>query len=134
MRSADGPGQRVIELDHIVLRTTDVERALSFYTEVLGLEPVRVGQWRAGEVGFPSVRVNAGTIIDLFAVDSRLDAGNLAHFCLVAEPVHWQQEIDAGLVVKRGPTKPYGARGIGEAVYIEDPNGNTIELRHYGRG
>ena len=56
-------------MDHIVLRVRDVEESLRFYSEVLGLAVERVEQWRAGEVRFPSVRLNADTIIDLFASD-----------------------------------------------------------------
>ena len=38
---------RVIGLDHIVLNVADVERSLTFYLDELGLEPVRVEEWRA---------------------------------------------------------------------------------------
>ena len=121
----------IIDLDHLVLRTTEVERALTFYTEVLGLAPVRVDEWRAGKVGFPSVRVSATTIIDLFEVESRDGDGALDHFCLVVDPVDWSEEIARGLPVTRGPVKNYGARGLGQSVYLHDPDGNRIELRYY---
>ena len=56
---------RISGLDHIVLNVTDVERSLAFYEGVLGLPAERVEAWRRGELRFPSVRVNEGTIIDL---------------------------------------------------------------------
>ena len=52
-------------LDHIVLNVADVERSLAFYRDVLNLPAERVEAWRRGELRFPSVRVNGGTIIDL---------------------------------------------------------------------
>ena len=52
----------VTELDHIVLNVSDIDRALTFYTDVLGLEPERLDEFKAGEVGFPSVRINPDTI------------------------------------------------------------------------
>ena len=58
------PLVKITEMDHIVLRTRDVEESLRFYTEVLGLQAERVEQWRAGEVRFPSARLNPDTIID----------------------------------------------------------------------
>ena len=64
------PLVNITEMDHIVLRTRDVEQSLRFYTEVLGMQPERVEQWRAGEVRFPSARLNADTIIDFFASDN----------------------------------------------------------------
>ena len=44
---------RITALDHIVLRVSDVERSLRWYTERLGLAPVRVKEWRAGRVSVP---------------------------------------------------------------------------------
>ena len=57
---------RVTELDHIVLNVGDINRSLKFYTEDLGLQPERLEEFKSGKVGFPSVRINDDTIIDLF--------------------------------------------------------------------
>ena len=35
-----------------------MERAIEFYTEVLGLAPHRVDEYRAGKVPFPCARIN----------------------------------------------------------------------------
>ena len=51
-------GIRVREMDHIVLKVRYVERAIEFYTEVLGLTPHRVDEYRAGKAHFPCARVN----------------------------------------------------------------------------
>ena len=73
----------------IVLNVADVERSLAFYIDVLGLPSERLDEFRRGEVGFPSVRINEGTLIDLQRDESRPEAAklNLNHFCLVTEPV-----------------------------------------------
>ncbi|WP_240809426.1 VOC family protein [Microbispora catharanthi] len=121
---------RVKGFDHLVLTVEDVERSLAFYCDVLGLEPVRVDEWRAGKAPFPSVRVSADTIIDLL----RGDRGepNVDHFCLVVEPLDWQEVIDSGaLTVIDGPGPRFGARGVATSVYLKDPDGNVIELRWY---
>ncbi|WP_030669218.1 VOC family protein [Streptomyces sp. NRRL B-1347] len=124
---------RVIALDHIVLNVADVERSLAFYTGPLGLEPVRVEEWRAGKVSFPSVRVSASTIIDLFpASDTESRGSNVDHICLAVEPLDWQEVIDSGqFTVLDGPGKRFGARGTGLSLYVQDPDGNTVELRWY---
>ena len=57
---------KVTELDHIVLNVGDIDRSLKFYTDVLGLQAERLDEFKAGKVGFPSVRINGDTIIDLF--------------------------------------------------------------------
>ena len=51
--------------DHLVLRVDDLDAALSFYTDALGLQPLRVDEFRRGEVPFPSVRISADVLIDL---------------------------------------------------------------------
>lgn len=120
----------VTALDHIVLRCADVETTLAWYLDVLGLSPVRVQEWRRGEVPFPSVRVDPGTIIDLVAgptTDGRLD-----HLCLVIDAIDLAELAASGKFdVVEGPAARYGARGNGTSIYVRDPDGTVVELRHY---
>src|SRR5882724_12550523 len=51
--------------DHVVLWTDDPLRAVDFYERVVGLTPVRVAEFRAGQAPFPSVRISADSIVDL---------------------------------------------------------------------
>ncbi|MEV5509757.1 VOC family protein [Streptomyces orinoci] len=121
---------RVIAFDHLVLNVSDVERSVAFYTGPLGLEPVRVDEWRKGEVPFPSVRVTPSTIIDLMARER--GESNVDHICLTVEPLDWQAVIDSGTFdVLQGPVPRFGARGTAQSVYVRDPDGNTVELRWY---
>ncbi|SFL78985.1 VOC family protein [Streptomyces pini] len=121
---------RVIAFDHLVLNVEDVERSLDFYCGPLGLEPVRVEEWRTGKAPFPSVRVSDTTIIDLVA--GPRDGSNVDHICLVVEPLDWQEVVDSGaLTVVDGPGPRFGARGTAQSVYVLDPDGNTVELRWY---
>ncbi|WP_380277756.1 VOC family protein [Kitasatospora purpeofusca] len=124
------PALRVKAFDHLVLNVRDVERSLEFYSGLLGLEPVRVEEWRAGKVSFPSVRVTPETIIDLTARPR--GESNVDHICLTVDPLDWQEVIDAGtFTVLEGPVQRYGARGNATSVYVQDPDGNTVELRWY---
>ena len=121
---------KVTAFDHIVLKCTDVERTLGWYVDVLGLDPVRVDEWRRGEAPFPSARVDAGTIIDFIEGDT--STGRLDHLCLVIAQTDLQ-ELAASEVfeVVDGPSPRFGARGVGESLYILDPDGGVVELRHY---
>lgn len=120
----------VIELDHIVLNVADVERSLRFYCDELGLEGVRVEEWRRQEVLFPSVRVNATTILDLLQLARTGE--NADHFCLVVEPTDFDALKASGrFEVVDGPDRRFGARGDGTSLYIRDPDRNTVELRYY---
>ena len=121
---------KVSGLDHIVLACADVERTLAWYVDLLGLEPVRVDEWRSGSVPFPSARVNAGTIIDL--IQGQSDGGRLDHFCFVLDPIDLAQLAASGQFdVVDGPATRFGARGDGTSLYVRDPDGTVIELRHY---
>ena len=121
---------RVTELDHIVLNVSDVERSLRFYVDELGLEPMRVEEWRRGEIFFPSVRVTPSTIIDLLATERT--GANVDHLCLVIEPTDLDALKASGRFdVVDGPATRYGARGDGTSLYVKDPDGNTVELRYY---
>ena len=130
---------RITEMDHIVLRVKDVEESLRFYTQTLGLGAERVDQWRAGDVGFPSARLNADTIIDLFPSEQETigkdGVKNQDHYCMVIE----QQDMEAlkakfeglGIGIYSGPGKRWGSHGDGISLYVYDPDNNVVELRHY---
>jgi catechol 2,3-dioxygenase-like lactoylglutathione lyase family enzyme len=121
---------RVVGLDHVVLNVADVERSRAFYCDELGLAPERVDEWRRGEIFFPSVRVDATTIIDLLAVPRTGE--NADHVCLVVEPVDLEAVKSSGrFEVVDGPATRFGARGDGTSLYVKDPDGNTVELRYY---
>ena len=121
----------VTGLDHIVLRCADVETTLAWYTDLLGLQPVRVEQWREGSAPFPSLRVDATTIIDLIGGNDG-SPGALDHICLVVEPTDLAALAASGrFQVLDGPDTRYGARGDGTSLYVRDPDGLTVELRHY---
>ena len=134
-----GPLVKITEMDHIVLRVKDVDASLKFYTETLGLNPERIEQWRAGEVRFPSARLNDDTIIDFFGSDQQpigRDGGrNQDHFCMVIEPTDMDQlktKFEAlGVDIQAGPGKRWGSHGDGISLYVYDPDDNVVELRHY---
>ena len=138
-QSQTQPLVKITEMDHIVLRVRDVETSLRFYTQVLGMPAERVEQWRAGEIRFPSARLNADTIIDFFGTDQepvgRDGAKNQDHFCMVIEPTD-MEELKAkfegiGVDIQAGPGKRWGSHGDGISLYIYDPDDNVVELRHY---
>jgi catechol 2,3-dioxygenase-like lactoylglutathione lyase family enzyme len=121
---------RVTDIDHIVLNCADVEKELAWWRDELGLEPLRVDEWRRKEVPFVSVRVNAGTIIDLF--EAARTGENLNHVALTVEDVDLDALAASGRFdVVGGPSRLFGARGTGTGLYVRDPEGNVVELRTY---
>lgn len=121
---------RAFALDHIVLVVSDVERSLAWYGRHAGLEGVRVEEWRRGEVLFPSLRVDAATIIDLIP-GTPDKGGHLDHICfVVSKPDLDALTADPALeVVDRG--ERFGAQGLGESLYVRDPDDLLVEFRSY---
>ena len=133
------PLVKITEMDHIVLRVKHVETSLKFYTETLGLKPERIEEWRAGKIRFPSARINADTIIDLFASDQEpIDKDgvkNQDHYCMVIEKTDMEElksKFEAmGVGIQAGPGQRWGSHGDGTSLYVYDPDDNVVELRHY---
>jgi extradiol dioxygenase family protein len=114
-----------------------MERSLGFYGGVLRLIPERVEAFRAGKVLFPSVRINENTLIDIMPADATesLRACNMDHICLSLPRERWQEIVDSlpkhGIEIEAGPMTLWGARGEATSIYIQDPEGNRVELRYY---
>ena len=82
---------RIREIDHVVLRITDVARALAFYCDALGCTVVR----RQDDIGLIQLRAGR-SLIDLVPIAGKLGAAggmapgaegrNVDHFCVRVEP------------------------------------------------
>ena len=129
-------------IDHIVLNMEDDEKMIDFYSKVLMFAPERLEEYRAGDVPFPSVRLNSDTIIDLFpkkmwqdSTRAELGCENLNHFCIALSKGTWQdlsERLKANNVtIEDGPVPRWGAHGTGTSIYFRDPEGNLIEARYY---
>ena len=124
-------------IDHVVLRVVDVEGVIRFYQAVLGCAVER----RKDDLGLIQLRAGR-SLIDLVDVNGELgqkggaapgaEARNMDHFCLRIDPFDEAQirahlrahGVEAGELATR-----YGAEGDGPSLYIQDPEGNTVELK-----
>lgn len=123
---------RITGFDHVVLCVADTERSVTWYRDELGLEPLRLEEWRAGEVPFVSLRVDATTIIDLLQREP--DGTNVDHIALVADDVDLAELAASGRFGDvHPPMRLFGAQGTGLGIYLRDPDGHTVELRTYDR-
>ena len=132
------------QIDHIVLNVLDMKKMLHFYVDILQLQPERLEAFHDKQVAFPSVRLSAETIIDLFPQDlwekscpEVVGRPNLNHFCLVTDHGSWVQLhdrlIEYRIAIDEGPVKRWGAHGSGFSYYFRDPEENVIEIRYYER-
>jgi glyoxylase I family protein len=124
-------------LDHLVLRIRDRARMIGFYCDVLGCHIER----EQPELGLTQLRAGR-SLIDFVELDGKLgrlggagpqrEGRNLDHFCLGISPFD-EAALRAHLTrhhVEIGETgQRYGAEGEGLSLYLQDPEGNTVELK-----
>ncbi|MES2262326.1 MAG: VOC family protein [Pseudomonadota bacterium] len=125
------------EIDHIVLRVRDLQRMTAFYTGVLGCTVER----RQDEIGLVQLRAGR-SLVDLVPVDGKLgrmggaapgkEGHNVDHICFRVEDFD-EAAIRSELAaagVEAGPAESrYGAEGAGPSIYLNDPEGNMLELK-----
>jgi catechol 2,3-dioxygenase-like lactoylglutathione lyase family enzyme len=129
---------RVSGLDHVNLRVADADRSLAFYRDVLGLEPERLDALRRGDTSLLTLRIAPGAILHLVPTEGfepppreALDAA-WNHVALNVEGSMDALMVElrrAGVEIDREPFEAYGALGLGQAVYVRDPDGYRIELK-----
>jgi len=125
------------QLDHLVLRVTDLPAMMQFYTQVIGCPVEKIQE----NLGLYQLRAGS-SLIDLVPIDGPLgqkggaapgaEGRNLDHFCLQVEPFD-ADAIIAHLRAHGADPAPvasrYGAKGQGPSIYVADPEGNVLELK-----
>jgi catechol 2,3-dioxygenase-like lactoylglutathione lyase family enzyme len=117
-------------IDHLNITVADIDRSVAFYKKVLGMKTETIAEGRAALLfGQQKIHLDAAGGPMAMAGDKRMPA----HICFVTEtPVG---EITAHLdecgvpVRMQGPRA--GAIGTIQSVYIDDPDGNSIEISTY---
>jgi catechol 2,3-dioxygenase-like lactoylglutathione lyase family enzyme len=121
---------KVAELDHVVLRCRDQDRALDFYTRILGL----IEERRIAQIGLIQLRAGR-SMIDLVPTGGpRVEAAfNVDHICIGIEARDLNEVVsylrEQSVEVMGEPAMRYGAHGQGLSIYVRDPEGNVVELK-----
>jgi len=121
------PPFAIAGLDHVVIMVGDMAGAIEFWSKGLGARVER----RVDDIGLVQLRAGV-SLIDLVPRADDAAGRNMEHVCVRIEP--WDETairahlgacgIAAGEVEER-----YGAEGYGPSIYIEDREGNRIELK-----
>lgn len=128
---------KIIAIDHVVLRTSSLYAMLDFYQGVLNCKVER----ELPDLGLIQLRAGSA-LIDLVPVDSELgqqggrapsqNGRNMDHLCLQIQAVEEEQLQNylASKGIRTGEFEErYGAEGFGRSIYINDPEGNVVELK-----
>jgi catechol 2,3-dioxygenase-like lactoylglutathione lyase family enzyme len=110
--------------NHLAIEVNDLEEAIHFYCEILGLVPLTMPP-QVKESGIFWLKLDAKHALHL--VENREStAAQTAHFALtVADVVKWRDYMqNAGIETTPPKVEVYNA----ERFFIRDPSGNRIEL------
>jgi lactoylglutathione lyase len=119
---------------HTMLRVTNLERSLSFYTEVLGMKLLRTSEnpeykYTLAFVGFSDE--SEGAVLELtynWGVDSYELGTAYGHIALEVDDIYAACELirAKGGVISREPGPVKG--GTTEIAFVRDPDNYAIEL------
>lgn len=124
---------KVTGIDHLVLRTKQLEAVLRFYRDVLGcpvertIESIGLYQLRAGSALVDVIDANLWTAAEAGPGESLYDHFALAIAAEGAEAI--VGALDRAGIAHGEPAERYGATGNGTSIYAVDPDGRTVELK-----
>jgi catechol 2,3-dioxygenase-like lactoylglutathione lyase family enzyme len=117
-------------LDHLVLTVRDLDVTIRFYCDGLGMELRSFGEGRMA-LHFGRQKINLHLAGHEFEPKAALPTPGSADLCFLAE-----EPLDAmagrlarlGWPVIEGPVVRTGATGPITSIYVNDPDGNLIEI------
>jgi catechol-2,3-dioxygenase len=122
----------VKELGHIVLYVRDIERSRRFYRDVLGWQEIKqdssapVAAFSSGRTHHELLLIEVGASANPIPEGRRV---GLYHFGLkVGESDDELREALATLQANNAKIVGASDHGVTHSLYIEDPDGNEIEL------
>ncbi len=126
-------GIEVQRVGHVVLKVTDIERALVFYLDALGLNEVARHDFGDGPMAFLS---SGHTHHDVRLVEVgdgvRRPLGDdvgLYHVALkIGDDLDTLRAAQAHLHACGVAIQWIGDHGVSQSIYISDPDGNNVEL------
>jgi catechol 2,3-dioxygenase-like lactoylglutathione lyase family enzyme/uncharacterized membrane protein len=125
---------RLSHLDHVVLTVTDVENTCAFYRDNFAMEIILFGNGRRA-LKFGDQKINLHKLTGEEAnPKAKSPTPGSADLCLIALTdinVVVSELKSRGVEIVEGPVEKTGAHGQIRSVYVNDPDGNLIEISNY---
>lgn len=125
---------KVTSLDHLVLTVSDLDRAIAFYRDALGMTPE---EFRPADgsvrwaLKFGSQKINLHLAGKEFEPKARAPQPGSADLCFLSDTplAEWTGQLAREAVsIEEGPVRRSGAQGPILSLYVRDPDGNLIEI------
>ena len=117
-------------IGHVHLKVSDLERSIEFYTKVLGFDlTARYGKGAAFlSAGGYHHHIGLNTWESEGGTSPTQGATGLYHFAILYPSRKDLANALKGLVEANYPITGAADHGVSEAIYLNDPDGNGIEL------
>ena len=117
-------------IGHVHLQVTDIDKALGFYRDILGF---KVMQRFGNQAAFISAggyhhHIGLNTWNSLGGPPARKQGAGLYHTAILYATRAELAGALRQLVVADYPITGSAAHGVSEAIYLDDPDGNGVEL------
>lgn len=123
-------GDMIRHIDHLVLTVRDIDKSAQFFARVLGMEIVEFGEGRKA-IAFGNQKINLQTLGMETLNYAGIGSGDL---CLITQ-FSMKDVIEhlatENVEIIEGPIKRSGAQGPILSIYINDLDGNLIEIASY---
>lgn len=124
---------RIIALDHLVLTVADIAKAIDFYVNILGMTEVTFGDNRKA-VQFGTQKINLHQKGAEILPNARHATCGSADLCLLTDmPLDevMNHLTSHNVAIIDGIVPRTGAVGKINSIYVNDPDGNLIEISSY---
>ena len=115
---------RVTQLNHVGIHVDDVDRSLTFYRDLLGLETI----YRP-DLGFPGAWLKIGIDQELHLIGKNAQPDSVPNERHYAFRVDGIQAVEQALnQAKLGFEGPYHRPDGATQIFVKDPDGHVVEL------
>jgi len=121
---------KIDTLDHLVLTVRDIDESVSFYSSVLGMQPVTFAGGRKA-LAFGAMKINLHQAGKEFEPKAQRATPGSADLCFITSVPIADVVAHLGgcnVTLLEGPVERTGAQGPILSVYFRDPDMNLIEI------
>ncbi len=123
----------ISHFDHLVLTVRNIERTITFYTNVLGMKKHVFGAGRVA-LKFGEQKINLHEFGNEFEPKAAHPTPGSADICLITYlqiQEAFEQVQSKGIEIIAGIVPRTGANGPLESFYFRDPDNNLVEVSSY---
>lgn len=117
-------------IGHVHLKVSDLDRALGFYKDLLGFELITMYGKEAAFISAGGYHHHIGlnTWHSKGMPQAPLNAAGLYHTAILYPSRKDLAQVLQRLLIEKYPLTGASDHGVSEAIYLNDPDGNGVEL------